>query len=105
MDNMTAYRHAEFMEQTTAHSGRGHPRGGLAGGRAFEDVTGVFAIVFQNASEIRMTRARTSYRAAAEGRGIVGAGSGVHHILPVRPVAIADQHRDRRAEGLPGTHA
>ena len=32
-------------------------------------------------------------------------GLGGHDVLPVGPVAVGDQHRDRRAEGLAGADA
>ena len=38
-------------------------------------------------------------------RGIFGARRGIHDFLPVFPVAIGDEHRDRRAERFAGAHA
>ena len=41
--------------------------------------------------------------AASLGPGRVGLRR--HHVLPVLPVAVPDEHRDRRAQRLAGTHA
>ena len=37
--------------------------------------------------------------------GVAVARSRVHDLEPVLPVAVTDQHRDRRAERLAGAHA
>ena len=48
---------------------------------------------------------RTRVTARLRGVGIALARRGIHDLLPVLPVAIVDQHRDRRAERLAGAHA
>ena len=80
------------------------------------------AVVSRADARSRMSRAssrsylRMPVRSAWPGRTRVTArlrgdpdrssrGAGIHDLLPVLPVAIVDQHRDRRAERLAGANA
>ena len=101
---MASDANLELLEESfTDRRGRDAGRG-LARRRAFENVAGVVAIVLENSCKISV-----SWTDAGDGslpRLRVGRiGRRIHDLLPILPVAILDDHRDRRAEGLAGADA
>ena len=102
-DDVAPDLHAELVEQPPGQRAGRHPRGGLAGAGALEDVARVHPIVLEHADEVGVAGARAGDPAAAElarRLGLVG-----HHVFPVGPVAVGDQHGHRRAERLAGPDA
>ena len=71
---------------------------------ARETTARVAAIVLEYTGEVRVSRTRAGHT-PAPGTGVALAGRGIHDLLPVLPVAIMDQHRDRRPERFAGAHA
>ena len=103
---MAADAHVELVRKRLQIGRRGDARRRLARRRALEDVARVVAIVLEDAGEVGV--AGTHARDGAPARGVrdrVVARRGIHDLLPVLPVAIADEHRDRRADRLAGAHA
>ncbi len=101
---MTSDADAELAQEPLADRRRRDARRGLASRGALENVARVVAIVLEEAGEVGVAGAHARDRALARNAG-VGVGRGVHDLLPVLPVAIADQHRDRRADRLAGADA
>jgi len=87
----------EVAEQELAHGAARDARGGLPRAGALEDVAGVAPVVFLHPGQIRVTRPRPGHLAPALGAGRAFGG---HDVLPVLPVAVPDDHRDGRAQGL-----
>ncbi len=126
---MAANRDVELAQQPPAHSAGRDARRRLSCGRPLEDITCVVAIVLEYSCEIGMARPRPSHRARARRppstsradrlhrawavrlRGVLGehlvfrARRGIHDVLPVRPVAVSNVHRDRGPERLAGADA
>ena len=94
---------AELLEQQLAHRAAGHPRHGLPGARTLQDVARVAAIVLEHAGEIGVPRSRPRHLTAPLRPG--GVRLGGHDVLPMLPVSVPHEHRDRRAERLPRAHA
>ena len=89
----------ERGEQLTCERADGHARSGLAGTGALEDVAHVRAVVLQRPCQIGVPGTWPRYRGATRTRGVSRrVRTDVHRLLPVLPVAIADEHRDRAAE-------
>ena len=94
---------AELVEQPLGEGARGDPRRGLAGAGALQDVAGVEPVVLEHAGEVGVAGTRSADAAAAQ---LARLGRLVrHHVFPVGPVAVGDQHRHRRAERLAGADA
>ena len=66
-------------------------------------VPGIDAIILEKTREIGVTRTDARHRALA--LWILWSGRRIHRLLPVLPVAIADQHRDGRADRFARSHA
>jgi hypothetical protein len=96
---MTPDADAEVGEEPATDGARRDACGRLARGGALENVARIAAIVLEHPDEIGVTGARTRDRPLAR-RRVVRAGGRVHDLLPVLPVAVANQHRDGRAKGL-----
>lgn len=100
-DDMDVERGEELAGKCTG----GDACGRLSGTGALEDVTHVAAVVLQRAGEIGMSRTRACYRGAP---GACRLGRRlrrhVHGLLPVLPVAIADQHGHGTAERVALAH-
>ena len=92
---------AEAAEQLPGQRSGGHAGGGLARAGALEHVADVVVTVLDRAGEIGVARprARDVGPVLRSGRAFRHLGLDVHRLLPVHPVAIADQQRDRRAGG------
>ena len=111
---MAADAHVELVEKTLTDGRGGDARRRLARRRALENVARVVAIVLENAGEIGVAGPNARDGALAKpgpsaaprrSLGVVVARRGIHDLLPVLPVAIVDEHRDRRPERLAGAHA
>jgi hypothetical protein len=80
--------------------------GGLAGGRALEDGTGLVEGVLLHAHEVGVAGARPRQRRVAGERleldGVDGVGR--HDLLPLRPLGVADLDGDGAALGLTVAH-
>ena len=80
-------------------------RRGLACARALEHVANIGAVVFDGARKVGMSRTRPRDdgpdRAGRARRRLI---LGVHRLLPVFPVLVADQQRDGRAECFACAH-
>ena len=84
---------AERPQELLGDRAAGHPRRGLAGARALEDVADVGEPVLLGADEVRMAGARQVHL------GDLGLDRPrVHPLFPVGEVAISDRERDRPAE-------
>ncbi len=114
-DDVAPDLHAELVEQPAGQCAGSHPRGRLAGAGPLEDVASIEAIVLEHTDEVGMAGPGARHAAAAmTGRALAvrlicgrsfGAGAlRCHHIFPVGPVPVGNQHRDRRPECLPGAH-
>src|SRR6267378_4432612 len=93
----------ELTQQDLADGAAGDARDSLAGAGALQDVAGIGAVVLERPGQVGMSGARAGHLAAPLAARGVGLGS--HHVLPVLPVAIPDEHGDGGAEGLTGAHA
>src|ERR1700688_4384289 len=80
-------------DQSPAHRAGGHPGRGLASAGALEDIAGVAESIFQDPREVRMTGADPGDPLRCESPRL-----DLHRSLPVLPVAVLDDQRDRRAE-------
>ena len=101
-DEMRADVDAELGQQSAGDRTGGDACRGLAGGGALEDVACIDAIILQHADEIGVAGAWAGHTAAAQ---LARRPLGRHHLFPVGPVAIVDQHRDRRADCLASADA
>src|SRR5262245_20125409 len=103
---MTGDTHTESREQLPGQRSGCDARGGFARARAFEYVADIGVSVLDRAGKIRMPRTRTRHVGPfAAGRAFWRLGLDVHRLLPVHPVAIPDEERDRRASGHAMTNA
>ena len=91
----------EATEQQTGQRASRDAGRGLSRARALEHVADVGVAVFDRAGQVRMSRPRPR-----DGRAILRAGRAfrllrldVHRLLPVHPVAVANEQGDRRAGG------
>ncbi len=76
-----------------------HPGGGLAGACPFENRPDVVERVFLHPDEVGVARTRSGQRGIAGevGQLVFVDGIGGHHLLPLRPLAVADPDRNRAA--------
>ena len=99
-----------LVEEAGRDLAEGDPGRGLAGRRPLEHRAGVLVAVLLHADEVGVAGPRTGQRLVARdlllgvdvvGRGIrlVADGLGAHHRRPLRPLAVADAHRDRATPG------
>ena len=96
-DDMAEHVDAEFRQQGFGDRADGHPRGGLAGAGAFQNVPRVVKIVLDGAGEVGMSGPRPGDRLT-----LVLAAVEVFHrqsLGPVLPVFVADEDGDGRADG------
>ena len=93
---MAVHAHADRAQERLGDRAAGHPRRGLAGAGALEDVADVAEAVLLGADEVGVT-----------GTGQVDLGRGrldrpwVHPLLPIGVVAVVDLQGDRTAERAP----
>ena len=101
---MAGYFNAHFFEKQLGESPGRHAPGGFPRTRAFEDVSKIVRVVLQPAREVSVARPRTR---ELPGAFLVGelARLNSHHLLPVLEVPVANQQRNRRADGLAVSHA
>jgi hypothetical protein len=89
------------MAAASAKSGEASSRdasGGLARAGTLQNVANVLVAVLERAREIRVSRAWTrNFRPSGAGCAFRHLVLGVHGLLPVDPVAVANEKRDRRA--------
>ena len=89
--------HAEPAEELSGERAGGHACGRLACAGALEHVADVGVSVLDRAGQVRMARARPrDVRPLGAGGALWHFRLDVHRLLPVDPVAIADEERDRR---------
>src|ERR1051325_1448513 len=88
----------ELLEQELADGATGDARHRLARAGPLEDVAGVAPVVLQGAGQVGVAGARSSHLTPPLGTG--GIGLGRHHVPPVLPVAVPDEHGDGRAQRL-----
>src|SRR6266571_409016 len=93
----------ELAQQDLADGPAGDARDRLARAGALQDVAGVAAVVLERPGQVGVARAGPGDLAASLASRAVGLGG--HHVLPVLPVAVPDEHGDRGAERLAGAHA
>jgi hypothetical protein len=94
LNDVAEQRDVDLREQRLRHRARSHPRRGLACGCALQHVAGVVEPVFLHAGEIGVAGAGLRQRAGRLARRRL-------HLLrpfPGRPLAVADEDRDRRTE-------
>ena len=82
----------------------GNARSGLPRRGALEDVARNVARILEEPGEIGMTGTRAAHRAAPKS-GIALLGRAIHDLPPGLPVAIANEHRDRRSDCLASAYA
>jgi hypothetical protein len=95
------HRNAERPEQAFRDAPDGDPRRGLARARALEDVPHVAVVVLEDSGQVGVSRTGTGH---GDLRVLVF-GTRRHLLRPVLPVAVLDDERDRRPEGLAEPHA
>jgi len=100
---VTSDLHIELGEQALADRPRGHAGRGLSCRGTLENVAGVVTVVLEYPREIGVTGPHAGDRTSPR-IGIALARRRVHDVLPILPVAVRDQHRDRRSNGLPRAH-
>src|SRR5687768_9092132 len=98
---MAANANAEFRQEAAADRCRCNACRRLPCRRSLEHVPRVFAIVLEETSEVRVAGANARDR-APPGIGVSFAWGGIHHVLPVLPIPVSNEHRDRGAHGLSG---
>ena len=97
-DTWLAMRMPNCAEQLARQRAGGDAGCGLARAGALEHVADVFVAVLDGAGKIRMARTRPrDFGAPGSGCGLRHLALDVHRLLPVHPVAIANEHRDWRA--------
>src|SRR6185369_15305183 len=97
---------AEARQQLTRQRARRNTRGGFAGAGALEHVTDVGMSVLHRAGEVGVSWTRAcDRRAVGAGRTLRHLLLDVHGLLPVHPIAIANENRDRGASRPPLAHA
>jgi hypothetical protein len=101
---MAADLDPELIQQPLGHRTSSHPGSRFAGARPFEDVSSIETIVLEQAGQVGMARAGTGYPAAAQLTWWIGAFVG-HHVFPIGPIAIGNEHGQGRAECLAGAEA
>ena len=84
---------ADGPQERPAQGSSGHARGGLAGGRALEDVPDVGELVLLGADQVRVARPGQMHL----GDRLLD-GPRVHPLFPVGVVAVGDLERDRAAQ-------
>jgi hypothetical protein len=89
----------EELQQAAADRSGGDARRCFAGRGTLENVARIIAVVLEDPGQVRMSRAWARDRAAPLA-WIALAEPGVHDLLPVRPVPVANEHGDRRSERL-----
>ncbi len=109
-EDMAGDAGADAGQQLLGDRASGDPGGRLAGARALQDVANISAAVLGDAREVCVARPRPGDRcpsraAAFHRRLALDIGADAHRVLPVRPVAILDHHRDRPADRLARPHA
>src|SRR5438034_3241278 len=97
-DHVAADLDAELLEQEFADGATGDPRPRLARARPLQDVAGVAPVVLQGAGQVGVAGAGPGHLTPPLGAG--GIGLGRHHVPPVLPVAVPDEHGDGRAQRL-----
>jgi hypothetical protein len=98
-DHVTADLHSEFIEQPFGKGSGCHPGRRFPRARPLQDVAGIQPIVLEHAGEVGMAGSGPGDPPPAK---LTGRGGRLvsHHVFPVGPVAIGDQHGHRRAQGL-----
>ena len=91
-----------LVEERGRHRTERHPGRGLAGRRAFQDRPGLVPAVLLHADQVGVTGPRPGQRGVAGQRLELHRVDrvGGHHLLPLRPLGVADDDRHRAAEGL-----
>ena len=96
----------ERSKQLPGNRARRDTRRGLAGARALEHVANIGAVVFDDAGKVGMPRTRPrDDRPDRAGRSRRRLILGMHRLLPVFPILVANEQRDGRAERFAGAHA
>src|SRR5687767_1819912 len=99
MHEMTADLDVELREEPLADGACRDARGRLARRRTLENVARVVAVVLEYSRQVGVARPHPRDGTTAW-IGITFPRSRVHHVLPVLPIAVRDQHRDGCADGL-----
>ena len=81
------------------------PCGGLARARALQNVTQIRSAVLDRARQIRMSGPWTRDSAAPCAAALLRLGADAHRLLPVLPVLVPDEQRDRAADRFAVAHA
>ncbi len=81
------------------------PGCGLPGAGTLQDVPRVAAVVLEDAHEVRVSGPRKIVWPQSLGVGLGPRRDGAHRRRPVLPIAIPNEHGDRRAQGLAQPHA
>src|ERR1700693_998015 len=101
--HMAPEGYVEFTQKPPANGPCGHAGSRFAGGGTLQHIPGISAVVLEHSGETDVPGPRARHCALA--LGIAFPGRGIHDLLPVLPVAILNQHRDRGAERLAGADA
>jgi hypothetical protein len=97
---------AEVRQQLARDGARGNARRRLPGARALEHVADVLEAVLESTGEVGVARARACHGRAAGARGFLGhLRLDVHRLLPVLPVLVRDEERNRAAGRLAPAYA
>src|SRR5579859_2210947 len=90
----------ELAQEHLAERAGGHARGGFARARTFEHVANVAEAELDHARQVGVTGPQPGHR-----RRWFGHRFDVHLALPVCPIPILDDHRDRPTHGQTVSHA
>ncbi len=92
--------YAELLEKSPADGADGHASSRLPRRSPFEDIAHVIEPVFHCSGKVRVSRTETRYAL-----GFAFVGLHLHHLAPVLPHAVLDEHGDRASQRLAVTDA
>lgn len=89
----------ELIEQSLGQGPGRYPGRRLPGASPLQDISRIQAIVLEHPGQIGVAGAGTGHSAAPQLPDLIR-GLVRHHVFPIGPVAVGDQHGDRGAQRL-----
>src|SRR5205823_6142469 len=93
---------AKWFEKKFANGAHRHAGGGFARAASLQHVADIGEVVLERSGQIGMPRPRTAHGALLFGRSGL---QGRHGFLPVLPVLVPDDERNRSSQALAEAHA